>query len=85
MQYCLNWPHGLSQATLPKQNIILKGQHAELRFASWRQNSSKSYDSLYRKCVERYNKQHLGPISRTISEVINFLVHLFKEATITSN
>ena len=32
-----------------------------------------------------YNKQHLGPISRTISEVVNFLVHLFKEATITSN
>ena len=39
-----------------KAKKILKGQHAELWFASWRQNSSKSYDSLFRKCVERYNK-----------------------------
>ena len=37
------------------------------------------YDSLFRKWVDWCNQQHSDPVSGPISEVVNFLAHLFKE------
>ena len=51
----------------------------ELLLASWRQKSSKSYDSLFRKWVDWCNQRHSDPVSGPISEVVNFLAHMFKE------
>ena len=51
----------------------------ELLLASWRQKSSKAYDSLFRKWVEWCNERDSDPISGPIGEVVNFLAHLYKE------
>ena len=71
-----NTPRGCASSTASSSCMAYLRQHAELQFAAWRQKSSKSYDSLFRKWAERYN---LDPVSGTISEVVNFLIHLFKE------
>ena len=47
--------------------------------ASWRQKSSRSYDSLFHKWVVWCGGRDSDPISGPISEVVNFLAHLFKE------
>ena len=61
------------------QDKEISQEGTELLLASWRQKSSKSYDSLFKKwagwCCERSS----DPVSRPISEVVNFLAHLFKE------
>ena len=51
----------------------------ELLLASWRQKSSQSYDSLFRKWVDWFNGRISDPVSGPISEVVNFLAHLLKE------
>ena len=57
----------------------ISGEGKDLLFASWRQKSSKSYDSLFAKWVGWCSQRHSDPVSGPISEVVNFLAHLFKE------
>ena len=61
------------------QDKEISEEGTELLLASWRQKSSKSYDSLFRKWVDWCNQQHSDPVSGPISEVVNFLAHMFKE------
>ena len=61
------------------QDKEISEEGTELLLASWRQKSSKSYDSLFGKWVDWCNKRHSDPVSGPISEVVNFLAHLFKE------
>ena len=57
----------------------LSREASELLLSSWRQKSSKTYDSLCKKwiswCVERKS----DPVSGPIEEVVNFLAHLYNE------
>jgi len=59
------------------KNISEEGK--DLLLASWRQKSSKSYDSLFGKWVGWCSQRHSDPVSGPISEVVNFPAHLFKE------
>lgn len=52
---------------------------AELLLSSWRQKSSKSYDSLFHKWSSWCDRRSSDPISGPISEVVNFLAHLFSK------
>ena len=61
------------------QNKEISEEGTELLLASWWEKSSKSYDSLFRKWVDWCNQRHSDPVSGPISEVVNFLAHLFKE------
>ena len=61
------------------QDKEISEEGTELLLASWRQKSSKSYDSLFGKWVDWCNQRHSDPVSGPISEVVNFLAHLFKE------
>ena len=49
----------------------------EIVMASWRQKSSKSYDSLFGKWVSWCDQWNTDPISGPIGEVVNFLKNLF--------
>ena len=51
----------------------------ELLLTSWRTKSSKSYDSLIGKWVHWCDQRSSDPISGPISDVVNFLAHLFEE------
>ena len=51
----------------------------ELLLASWKTKSSKSYDSLFGKWVCWCRQRSADPISGPISDVVNFLAHLFEE------
>ena len=51
----------------------------ELLRASWRTKSSRSYDSLFGKWVCWCRERGADPISGPISDVVNFLAHLFEE------
>ena len=61
------------------QHKEISEEGTELLLASWRQKSSKSYDSLFGKWVDWCSQRHSDPISGPISKVVNFLAHLFKE------
>ena len=65
------------------QSKEISEEGTELLLASWRQKSSKSYDSLFGKWVGKWvdwcNQRHSDPVSGPISKVVNFLAHLFKE------
>ena len=56
----------------------LPGEASKLLLASWRQKSSKSYDSMFTKWAGWYGKRDSDPISGDVSEVVNFLAHLFE-------
>lgn len=58
---------------------ILSGEALNLLLASWQQKSSKSYDSLFTKWASRCSEWNSDPISRDVSEMVNFLANLFKE------
>ena len=58
------------------QQISQEG--TELLLASWRQKSSKSYDSLFGKWVHWCDQRNSDPIPGPVSEVVNFLADLFK-------
>ena len=60
------------------QSKEISEEGTELLLASWRQKSSKSYDSLFGKWVDWCNQRHSDPVSGPISEVVNFLAHLLK-------
>ena len=51
----------------------------KLLLASWRQKSSRTYDSLFGKWASWCSEQDCDPISCPIGEVINFLGHLFEQ------
>ena len=84
-----NTPRGCTSSTASTSRMAYLRQRfrdkeileegTELLLASWRQKSSKSYDSLFRKWVDWCNQRHSDPISGPIIEVINFLAHMFKE------
>ena len=57
----------------------LSEEASELLLASWREKSSKSYDSLFRKWLSWYNERNSDPVSGPIGEVVNFLADLFKK------
>ena len=61
------------------QNQSISKEGTELLLASWRQKSSQSYDSLFRKWVCWCNQRYSDPVSGPISEVVNFLAHLYKD------
>ena len=61
------------------QDKEISEEGTEMLLASWRQKSSRAYDSLFRKWVRWYQGRSAGPVSGPISEVVNFLAHLFKE------
>ena len=48
--------------------------------ASWRQKSSKTYDSLFGKWVSWCCERDIDPISCPIGEITNFLAHLYEES-----
>ena len=51
----------------------------KLLLASWRQKSSKTYDSIFRKWVSWCSERESDPVSCPIGEVVNFLAHLFEQ------
>ena len=51
----------------------------ELLLASWRQKSSKTYDSLFGKWASWCCERDRDPISCPIGDVINFLAHLYEQ------
>ena len=57
----------------------ISGDASKLLLASWRQKSSKSYDSLFTKWASWCSERGSDPISGDVSEVVNFLAHLFQE------
>ena len=61
------------------QDKEVSEEGTELLLASWRQKSSRSYDSLFRKWVDWCDERNSDPVSGSISHVVNFLAHLFKE------
>ena len=61
----------------PWKGILEEG--SEVLLASLRQKSTKSYDSLFHKWVVWCREWDSDPVFGPISEVVNFLAHLFKE------
>ena len=57
----------------------LSEKAAELMLASWREKSSKAYDSQFQKWIGWCSKRSVGPISCPIGEVVNFLADLFSQ------
>ena len=57
----------------------LSEEASKLLLASWREKSSKSYDSLFRKWLSWCNERNSDPVSGPIGEVVNFLADLFKK------
>ena len=55
----------------------LSGEASKLLLASWRPKSSKSYDSLFAKWASWCSERGSDPITGDVSEVVNFLAHLF--------
>ena len=51
----------------------------KLLLASWRQKSSKTYDSLFGKWASWCGERDCDPVSCPIGEVINFLAHFFEQ------
>ena len=51
----------------------------KLLLASWRQKSSKTYDSLFGKWTSWCSERDSDPLSCPIGEVVNFLAHLFEQ------
>ena len=54
-------------------------EEASKLLSSWRQKTSKSYDSLFGKWVRWCNQRNTNPISGSINEVVNFLADLFQQ------
>ena len=57
----------------------LSGEASKLLLASWRQKSSKSYDSLLTKWASWCDKRNCDPFLGDVSEVVNFLAQLFEQ------
>ena len=52
---------------------------SRLLLASWREKSSKSYDSLFRKWVSWCEERNTNPITSPVNEVVNFLANLHEQ------
>ena len=61
------------------QDCHISEEASKLLLASWRQKSSKSYDSLFGKWVRWCGERDSDPVSGPIGEVVNFLAHLFDQ------
>ena len=57
----------------------LSEEASKLLLASWRQKTSRSYDSLFGRWVCWCNQRNTNPISGNINEVVNFLAELFQQ------
>ena len=57
----------------------LSEKATELMLASWREKSSKAYDSQFQKWIGWCSKRSADPISCPIGEVVNFLADLFSQ------
>ncbi len=57
----------------------LSEEATSLLLSSWRQKSSKSYDSLFGKWVSWCGERNADPISDPIGDVVNFLAELFQK------
>ena len=57
----------------------LSEEASKLLLSSWRQKTSKSYDSLFGKWIRWCNQRDTNPISGSINEVVNFLADLFQQ------
>ena len=57
----------------------LSEEASKLLLSSWRQKTSKSYDSLFGKWVRWCNQRNTNPISGSKNEVVNFLADLFQQ------
>ena len=54
-------------------------QSSALLLASWRTKTSRSYDSLFQKCVSWCSERSTDPISGPVSDVVNFLGDLYAQ------
>ena len=59
------------------KNCHISEGATKLLLASWRQKSSKTYDSLFGKWIGWCTERDSDPISGPIGEVVNFLAHLY--------
>ena len=57
----------------------LSERASELLLASWRQKTSKTYDSLFGKWLGWCSQRNTNPVSGDINEVVNFLADLFEQ------
>ena len=60
------------------QCIHLSGTATDLVLSSWREKSSKSYDSCFRKWASLCSERNRDPICGPISDVANFLAELYQ-------
>ena len=58
---------------------VLSGPATELLLSSWRVKTAKSYDALFQKWVGWCSEQHSDPFSGPVSQVVNFLAHLYQQ------
>ncbi len=61
------------------QSCQVSEEATELLLASWRQKSSKTYDSLFGKWVSWCSERGSDPISGPIGDVVNFLASLYHQ------
>ena len=61
------------------QERQLSEKATELMFASWREKSSKAYDSQFQKWIGWCSSRGADPISCPIGEIVNFLADLFSQ------
>ena len=57
----------------------LSEEASSLLLSSWRTKTIKSYDSLFGKWYSWCHRRHTDPFSGPITEVANFLAHLFTQ------
>ena len=56
----------------------LSEKATDLMLASWREKSSKSYDSQFQRWLSWYSARSVDPISCPVGDVVNFLADLFE-------
>ena len=57
----------------------LSEEASSLLLSSWRAKTNKSYDSLFGKWYSWCHRRHTDPFSGPVTEVANFLAHLFTQ------
>ena len=71
-------PPGPSRVAYLHQRFETEKEASNLLMASWRKKTTKSYNLLFQKWVGWCKEWGSDPISGPISEVANFLAHLFE-------
>ena len=65
--------------TIPQLAVWRKSTEVSLLLSSWRTKTNKSYDSLFGKWYSWCHRRHTDPFSGPVTEVANFLAHLFTQ------